>query len=110
MQWLLRLFAVYLLALSGIACNASDGCCQEEQPASIGNAFIAATHLPSEQEKTNFPCSPFFACGASQGIVLPEAQLAVVVPVTCCRTHRGTEPKMILSVFVNDNWQPPKTV
>jgi hypothetical protein len=103
MRRLLYLFSLYILLLSGIPCKADDGCCVDE---------ISAT---SAQHKNSFPdqrpalpCSPFFACGACHGFIIPEMTLPHPEPVPRSRkqTHYFTDH--YLGDFSSSTWQPPR--
>jgi hypothetical protein len=63
--------------------------------------------LPTDN-KPEFPCSPFFACGANHGIVIPNLQIQIEQPI---------QPKAKIISFFSERppfislasiWQPPK--
>ncbi|NLR78388.1 hypothetical protein [Chitinophaga eiseniae] len=103
MKWLVYLFSLYVLLLTGVPCEADDDCCSN---------FTALTeHQESgtgKNHKPVSPCSPFFACGAIHAIVVPEpyrAKPLLLQPVT--NTHSDyIEPA--LRDFPPSIWQPPK--
>jgi hypothetical protein len=66
MKRLLYLFPLYILLLSFVPCKADDGCCEEEI-----NAAAAQHQNNFPDNKPGLPCSPFFACGASHGFIIP---------------------------------------
>ena len=105
MKWLAFILAFYVLLLSGIPCKADDDCCMDEialQAAGPGKHKQEADHKPIS------PCSPFFACGACHGAVIPELTLAfqvVTVPRTKLFFFYVEQP---LFKFPSTIWQPPK--
>ena len=103
MKQLLYLFSFYILLLSCLPCKADDGCCAEEA------GVVAAQHkepLPDQREK--LPCSPFFACGACHGFIIPETTLSLTKPVL--RTPKPSAPFIdhYLGDFSPSTWQPPR--
>ena len=68
MKWLVYLFSFYVLLLSGIPCSADDNCCADE----ITCATEPGKPAHDPDHKPACPCSPFFACGACHGIVVPS--------------------------------------
>ncbi|HTL08892.1 MAG TPA: hypothetical protein VL307_11560 [Chitinophagaceae bacterium] len=110
MRWFLRLFSIYLFALSGIACSADDGCCPEEQLVSNAQQLMGPSSHPLEKESAGLPCSPLFACCAMQGIVLPNDNLGMLLPILPYQRSYCREAQAIVSRFIKANWQPPKLV
>jgi hypothetical protein len=103
MRSLGHLLAFYVLLLTVIPCNPQDNCCNEEITAS------SRSGLPTNS-KPEFPCSPFFACGANHGIVIPEVEIQVyqLRHHTEKRIAQNTEKPSFLSR--PSVWQPPKAV
>ena len=96
------LFAVYILVLAGIPCRADDGCCADE-------IAVNGTHSSTEKHPGYpCPCSPFFACGACHGFVIPCFDL----PLTAHRHVVAVRPAIYqgrqLADFHAAIWQPPK--
>ena len=69
----------------------------------------AASHsgLPTDR-KPEFPCSPFFACGANHGMVIPDLLIQIDLPTHSAEKKVPSSftcpPFMTLSSI----WQPPK--
>jgi len=86
MKRLLYLLPLYILLLSAMPCKDDDGCC-----------------------KTGVPCSPFFACGACHGFIVPEE-----TDVSLEHKEVPSAPKPILPEgntlpgFSSFIWQPPR--
>ncbi len=107
MKRLLYLFPLYILLLSGIPCKASDGCCAEEVDATA--AQTAAQHKNDfPDEKPALPCSPFFACGACHGFIIPEITLLVLKPLLHDRKQMPPFIDHYLGDFSPSTWQPPR--
>ncbi|WP_147313929.1 hypothetical protein [Deminuibacter soli] len=105
MKWLLYLFSLYVLVLSGIPCSADDDCCMEEMGvhAASGKAPVSAGHKPCA------PCSPFFACGACHGVTIPDNTVSwLTVPVAFAVEQRSCYIAPALADFSPAIWQPPK--
>ncbi|BAV07562.1 hypothetical protein [Filimonas lacunae] len=106
MKWLAFLFALYLLALSGIPCSADDGCCMGEKDIS------ANAHCEKENDTGHnypAPCSPFFACGACHAVTLPAtAIMEVPYPVMASVLHLAYYTPQQLPQFTAVIWQPPR--
>lgn len=106
MKWLLCLFSLYILVLAGIPCRADDECCIEE---TIANAAPAQPDKQTQHPRYPVPCSPFFACGACHGFVIPD--IALVVPQH--QPHRAPKQTLYrtaaLPDFTRAIWQPPKS-
>ncbi|RXK80436.1 DUF6660 family protein [Filimonas effusa] len=106
MKWLVFLFSLYVLVLSGIPCSADDDCCIEES-----RSLTSSQHEKSSDSdhKPMSPCSPFFACGACHGITLPVLTVICApeyVPVLVEKTSFYQE--YIKFDFHSNIWQPPK--
>ncbi|HEY4336792.1 MAG TPA: hypothetical protein VGM89_12865 [Puia sp.] len=106
MKWLFCLFSLYILVLAGIPCRADDDCCIEE---TIANASRPQPDKQPQHPTYPSPCSPFFACGACHGFVIPDN--ALVVP-----KHQPAQPPqqtfyqaIALPNFTRVIWQPPKS-
>lgn len=103
MKRLLYLLPLYILLLSGIPCKADDGCCAEETNAAAGQH---RDQLPDE--KPTLPCSPFFACGACHGFIIPETTVPLLPPVFYPRRHTPLVAAHYLGDFSATAWQPPR--
>lgn len=103
MRWLIYLFSVYILVLSGIPCKAADNCCADE---------IALTHPSQDQDtgdqKRPSPCAPFFTCGAYHGVVVPDGPAHVMVSVPAPRITYPSYADGLLHRHHVAVWQPPK--
>src|SRR5438105_3808871 len=99
MKWLVYLFSLYVLLLSGVPCNADDDCCAGEIN-TTGHA----------KPKPAAPCSPFFACCSCHSIVVPDTHIGLPAdaPVLSPLCSFYTEPS--LPDFPSSVWQPPKLV
>jgi hypothetical protein len=96
MKWLVYLFSLYILLLSGTPCDADDDCCS--------NPMEQRDHKPVS------PCSPFFACGAIHAVEVPEAYTVKPTPIRpVAKLHAAYIPPQ-LSDFFPSIWQPPKQV
>jgi hypothetical protein len=96
MKRLLYLFSFYILFLSGVPCSPNDGCCQD--------------HHSSNNQKSDFPCSPFFPCGACHGVVIPNHTIQVVQPLPPIAKQTSLYTQRPLLAFTAVIWQPPKRV
>ncbi|HEV2482092.1 MAG TPA: hypothetical protein VGS79_20645 [Puia sp.] len=100
------LFSVYILVLAGIPCQADDGCCADEMAV---NGTHSASNKTDRHPGYPGPCSPFFACGACHGFVVPSFD----VPLTAHRPAEAIRPAIYKSRPLPDFhaaiWQPPKT-
>jgi len=110
MKWLLYLFSFYLLFLSGVPCSPDDACCMEEM-------YTGAPAGPSNGNKNNdkerqpeFPCSPFFACGANHGVVIPNYHLQLAHPILPSTGWASLYTENAPLIFIPSIWQPPKAV
>jgi hypothetical protein len=101
MRKLVYFFAFYILMLTVIPCSPQDNCCAEEMNAS------ARSGLPVNN-KPEFPCSPFFACGANHGIVIPNLQLKISRPIIMADKISINFIERPTFVFIHSVWQPPK--
>jgi hypothetical protein len=96
------LFAVYILVLAGIPCEADDGCCTDE-------IAVNGTHLPTEKRPGYpCPCSPFFACGACHGFVIPHVLLPLAAHRHVVAVRSAIYKSRLLADFHATIWQPPK--
>jgi hypothetical protein len=75
MKWLIMLFAIYVVILSGIPCD-----CQEDNFICKTTA-LAGEHPPADHQKPDCPCSPFFACSTCHGVVVPDGNIKITRPV-----------------------------
>ena len=107
MKWLLCLFSLYILVLSSIPCRADDECCMEE---TVANATHPQPGQQSQHPSYPRPCSPFFACGANHGFVIPGFALDLPKPVSAQPTQQTLYRAAALSNFTAAIWQPPKSV
>lgn len=105
MKWLVCLFSLYILLLSGIPCNADDDCCIDE----ISVTTSQNEETPDPDHKPACPCSPFFACGACHGVVVPNTNIEFsnAIPPVIKPQYFYTE--RFLPGFQPAIWQPPKT-
>lgn len=107
MKWLLCLFSLYILVLSGIPCQADDDCCIEE-------TFANATHARSKEQAKHpaypRPCSPFFACCACHGFLVPDAGLALQRYQPAPQQQNSFYQAAALPDFTRSIWQPPKSL
>jgi hypothetical protein len=106
MKRLFLLFPLYILFLSGIPCSPYDGCCQEELQVAAGQN--SDDHNNSNNQKSGFPCSPFFPCGACHGVVIPNHTIQVVEPTPPLSKQPTFYTQRPLLAFVPAIWQPPK--
>ncbi|HMH20496.1 MAG TPA: hypothetical protein VK563_01915 [Puia sp.] len=106
MKRLLYLFPFYILFLSGVPCSPNDGCCIEEMRTQ------ASTDQPTgnTDNKADTPCSPFFACGANHGVVIPDHQIEFVQPLPSVAKLQFFYTERPLLAFISSVWQPPKSV
>ena len=110
MKRLFYFFSFYILFLSGVPCSPYDRCCVEELQS------VAATGQPGQKDpnsstdhKSDFPCSPFFACGGNHGIVIPNLRIQFVQPQPPQVRQSSYYTERPLLVFVPSIWQPPKS-
>jgi len=104
MKRLLYLFPLYILLLSGMPCKADDGCCAEEtSPAAQHN-----NNFPGQ--KPVLPCSPFFACGACHGFIIPETTQPLLKAAPNNRKQISPFIEHYLGDFSPSTWQPPRQV
>jgi hypothetical protein len=104
MKRLLLLFPFYILFLSAVPCSASDRCCMEEMGAKAPERQPAG----GKDQRPEFPCSPFFACGANHGMVIPDGRLEMIrldPPVVKLHFFYSERP---LFAFIPSVWQPPR--
>jgi hypothetical protein len=105
MKWLLYLFSLYILVLSGIPCRADDDCCIEE---TFANAAHPQPEKTGQHPSYPSPCSPFFACGANHGVVIPDLRIQLVQPFHLQAKLPFFYTERSLAAFVSSIWQPPK--
>jgi hypothetical protein len=106
MKWFVYLFSLYILLLSGVPCNANDDCCMDE----IAQTTASNKQTGNSDHKPVCPCSPFFACGACHGAVVPNIIIEFsknLPPVTRLQYFYTVQP---LFNFPSSIWQPPKMV
>jgi len=109
MKRLLWLFPFYILILSGVPCSAADRCCQEEMQTTAFARRTTSDHGDTRDNKSDLPCSPFFPCGACNGIVIPNhtIQVAGLLPHVAKQPSRQTDKPLL--AFAPAIWQPPKS-
>lgn len=103
MKWFVYLFSLYILLLSGIPCEANDDCCMDEIDQTTSQKKQKET-----SDKSDCPCSPFFACNACHGAEVPNTLFEfskTVPPVTKPKYYNKVQP---LFDFSSSIWQPPK--
>lgn len=71
MKMISILLAIIILSLTAMPCCAEEGNCQEEL-----HACEAETDHSEPNEESNFPCSPFYSCGACSGFSLLSFKLS----------------------------------
>ena len=101
MRKLTYLFAFYVLLLTAIPCNPQDNCCSKEMNLS------SKSGLPANS-KPEFPCSPFFACGANHGIVIPNLEIKISRPEHYTKNTRTLITEEPSFISLSPIWQPPK--
>ena len=101
MRRLVYLLAFYVLLLTAIPCSPQDNCCDEERNAS------SRSGLPANS-KPEFPCSPFFACGANHGIVIPDVEIQVYPSTHHAELRVIYNTERPAPIFLSAVWQPPK--
>jgi len=105
MQWIVYLFSLYIIMLSGIPCQDTDTCCAER-------AETETKDNPTKQDSNhNIPrsCSPFFVCGTCHLTTIPNVQIdltGVFRPIMKILHHFHNEES--LPDFHYAIWQPPK--
>ena len=104
MNWLVCLFALYILILGGIPCRADDDCCIEETIANAHSPSGKAEHTPAYPR----PCSPFFACGACHGFVVPDLAIGLPKSQPAKPVQQAIYKASTLPDFPSSIWQPPK--
>jgi hypothetical protein len=102
---LLYLFPFYILFLSGVPCSPYDGCCDEE----LNIAAHSTKTAGKTDHKMDSPCSPFFACGANHGVVIPDLQIDLALPATLIVQLQFLFSERPLLAFIPSVWQPPKS-
>ena len=106
MKWLVYLFSLYVLALSGIPCSADDDCCIEE---TRSTAHSNCADEDASGHKPIAPCSPFFACGACHGITLPTIAIVTAPEYIPAPTEKTSFDQTYIKFdFHSIIWQPPK--
>ena len=101
MQRLAYFLAFYVLLLTVVPCRPQDNCCDEEMNAS------SRSGLPTNS-KPEFPCSPFFACGANHGIVIPHADIQIYQIPVYFEKRIAYQMERPSPIFLSSIWQPPK--
>lgn len=96
MKWLVYLFALYVLILGGIPCDADDECCSNTEQ--------------TDPHKPVSPCSPFFACGAIHAIVVPDTYIVKLVCILPDATLHSDYVTPQLQDRAPAIWQPPRQV
>jgi len=105
MKMLLCLFSLYILTLAGIPCRADDGCCMEE--IAVNAACSQPTKKTGHSEYPR-PCSPFFACGACHGFIVPNPILPIPTQLPVQRQQQDIYEGQSLRDFSSSIWQPPQ--
>ncbi|HVV06154.1 MAG TPA: hypothetical protein VHC96_18110 [Puia sp.] len=103
MKRLLYLLPLYILLLSAIPCQADDGCCIDE---AITTAAHHKNSLPDN--KSSLPCSPFFACGACHGFIVPQAGVMLQHKEIPSAPKLSLPASNTLPGFTTFIWQPPR--
>lgn len=103
MKRLLYLLPLYILLLSAIPCQADDGCCIDE---AITTAVHHKNSLPDN--KSSLPCSPFFACGACHGFIVPQAGVMLQHKEIPSAPKLSLPASNTLPGFTTFIWQPPR--
>ncbi len=103
MNWLITLWAVCVVLLSGLPCPDSD-CCVYDQPVS------QHADLPGHADD-HAPCSPFCHCAACVGFVMPQPASQILLPASFLALLQS--PQFDYLFQVSDDvlmavWQPPK--
>ncbi|WP_425430498.1 DUF6660 family protein [Chitinophaga niastensis] len=106
MKWVVYIFSFYVLVLSGIPCNADDGCCTDE----ISATTTSNRESGNADHKPACPCSPFFACSACHGVVIPDNRIEFFKALPPVAKLHFFYSKQSLSDFPAAIWQPPKTI
>jgi hypothetical protein len=99
MKVFLCLFSLYILLLSGIPCRADDDCCAQE----------IAANAPHPKKEYPQPCSPFFACGACHGFVIPYFDLPTPAHQSGQPVKQAVYKNQPLPDFHASIWQPPRS-
>jgi hypothetical protein len=104
MKWLLVLFSLYIVTLSGIPCD-----CREDAFICEATTSANSHDHDTDHQKQDCPCSPFFACSSSHGVVVPEGIIKIAKPVY------SKEPQVfhsykenIISQYAFAIFQPPR--
>jgi hypothetical protein len=100
---LLYILPLYILLLSAMPCKADDGCCIDE---AYNTAASHKNSLPDN--KTSLPCSPFFACGACHGFIIPLAGIQLQHKEIHAAPTPSLQPDNTLPGFSSFIWQPPR--
>jgi hypothetical protein len=74
MKWLVMLFSLYVVILSGIPCD-----CQEDN-FMCNTTTSTDNHNAADHQKPDCPCSPFFACSTCHGVVVPDGNIKMSKP------------------------------
>jgi hypothetical protein len=105
MKLFFYLFSLYILVLAGIPCQADDDCCVDE-------IAMNAAHSPVNKTDKHpgypGPCSPFFACGACHGFVVPTFGLTLCISWPVEAMPQAIYKSQALPDFHAIIWQPPK--
>jgi hypothetical protein len=105
MKLLLCFFSLYILVLAGIPCRPDDDCCMDEIAA---NAARPQSEKQSGSREYPGPCSPFFACGACHGFVVPEPMPPVPAEQPMQLEQQAIYKGQPLPDFSPSIWQPPQ--
>ena len=107
MKLFLFLFPIYILVLAGIPCRADDECCVDEIIMSTSRPLPGKTNKRPDYP---VPCSPFFACGACHGFVVPHPGLPVPEKQPDQPVQQAVYKSQSLPGFHASIWQPPKSL
>jgi hypothetical protein len=108
MKWLLYLFALYILILPCIPCNANDLCCADKAN-SIATPNQQRDHSDQSDHHPVCPCCPFLACNTFHGIVLPDTNIEFDKAILALSVLRSNYTTHLPYNFPSAIWQPPKT-
>ncbi|MDI3319702.1 DUF6660 family protein [Pinibacter soli] len=102
MKWFVYILSFYVLLLSAVPCCADDDCCANEQNTSV------QTNHSKETSKPSAPCSPFFACAACNGVIIPQVFRFSVVEQHEVVVYKFFYHDNLVSRNLPSIWQPPK--
>ncbi|SEM05248.1 hypothetical protein SAMN04488505_103244 [Chitinophaga rupis] len=103
MKFLVYLFSLYVLLLSGVPCDTDSDCCADEIAQTSSNR-TAKDH----DHRPACPCSPFFACGACHSIVIPTVQIKLPGQLPTVENLYFFYITPSLPDFPASIWQPPQ--